>query len=244
MKQCIGAISILVRDYDEAIAYYTTKLGFRLLEDTPRSATKRWVIVAPPGSDECRLLLAQAVKPEEVTAIGNQSGGRVFLFLHTDDFWRDYRAFTARGVHFAETPREEPYGTVAVFTDLYGNRWDLLQLNPPPPPPWREPASPPQFSTPSVHVAQKPLDPVCHPIDDKNRVPDSSGFNCERLCRKTVSRRSHTLGNSPPSRQMCPGLFLHTTCLRPGRNVGHDWDRRGKRPVPWRERRRLRGHIS
>ncbi len=132
MKQCIGAISILVRDYDEAIAYYTTKLGFCLLEDTPRGPLKRWVIVAPPGSAECRLLLAQAVKPEEIAAIGNQAGGRVFLFLHTDDFWRDYRAFTARGVRFAESPREETYGTVAVFSDLYGNRWDLLQLKNPP----------------------------------------------------------------------------------------------------------------
>ncbi|MSU48386.1 MAG: VOC family protein [Opitutus sp.] len=132
MKQSIGAISLLVRDYDEAIAYYTTTLGFRLVEDTPLSATKRWVLVAPPGADECRLLLAQAVKPEEIAAIGDQAGGRVFLFLHTDDFWRDHRAFSARGVQFAEPPREETYGTVAVFTDLYGNRWDLLQLKNPP----------------------------------------------------------------------------------------------------------------
>lgn len=132
MKQSIGAISILVRDYDEAIGYYTGTLGFRLIVDTALSGTKRWVLVAPPGAETCRLLLARAVKPEEIAAIGHQSGGRVFLFLHTDDFWRDHRAYTARGVRFLETPREELYGTVAVFTDLYGNRWDLLQLKPPP----------------------------------------------------------------------------------------------------------------
>jgi catechol 2,3-dioxygenase-like lactoylglutathione lyase family enzyme len=129
MKQAIGAISLLVRDYDEAIHFYTETLGFDLIEDTPLGDSgKRWVLVAPPGASECRLLLARAVKPEEQTAIGNQSGGRVFLFLHTDDFWRDYPAFIARGVQFLEQPREEAYGTVAVFMDLSGNRWDLLEL--------------------------------------------------------------------------------------------------------------------
>ena len=128
MKQYIGSITVLVRDYDEALAYYTQVLGFRLVEDTPLGDGKRWVLVAPPGAVESRLLLAKARKPEEVAAIGHQAGGRVLLFLHTDDFARDHTAFLSRGVRFAEKPREEPYGTVAVFTDLYGNRWDLLQL--------------------------------------------------------------------------------------------------------------------
>jgi catechol 2,3-dioxygenase-like lactoylglutathione lyase family enzyme len=128
MKQHIGYISVLVRDYDEAIAYYTKTLGFHLVQDTPVDEQKRWVLVAPAGSSECRLLLARATKPEELSAIGRQAGGRVLLFLHTDDFSRDHRALSARGVCFCEEPREETYGTVAVFTDLYGNRWDLLQL--------------------------------------------------------------------------------------------------------------------
>ncbi len=129
MKQTIGAISILVRDYDEAIRYYTGTLGFELIEDTPLGDRgKRWVLVAPVGASECRLLLAQAVKPTEQAAVGNQSAGRVFLFLHTDDFWRDYHTFTTRSVHFIGQPREEDYGTVAVFMDFYGNRWDLLEL--------------------------------------------------------------------------------------------------------------------
>ena len=128
MKQSIGYISLLVRDYDEAIAYYTKQLGFEVIEDTPLEDEKRWVLVAPHGSAECRLLLAQAKKKEEIEGIGRQSGGRVFLFLHTDDFWRDFRAFTLRGVQFCEQPREEAYGVVAVFVDIYGNRWDLLQL--------------------------------------------------------------------------------------------------------------------
>jgi catechol 2,3-dioxygenase-like lactoylglutathione lyase family enzyme len=129
MRQSIGYVSVLVRDYDEAIAYYTGTLGFHLREDTPLGAGKRWVLVVPPEASECALLLARAVNEEQRAAIGHQAGGRVFLFLHTDDFWRDYRAFCARGVQFHEPPREEPYGTVAVFTDLYGNRWDLLQLS-------------------------------------------------------------------------------------------------------------------
>lgn len=127
MKQHLGAVSLLVRDYDEAIAYYTQVLGFTLAEDTALPDGKRWVVVAPPGSIEARLVLARAVKPEEIAAIGRQGGGRVWLFLYTDDFWRDHAAFTARGVKFCETPRDESYGLVAVFEDRYGNRWDLTQ---------------------------------------------------------------------------------------------------------------------
>jgi catechol 2,3-dioxygenase-like lactoylglutathione lyase family enzyme len=128
MKQILGAVSVVVRDYDEAIAFYTQVLGFHLVEDSPRGPGRRWVVVAPPGSTECRLLLAKAKNAAELAAVGNQTGGRVFLFLQTDDFARDYAAFRARGVLFAEAPRHEDYGTVAVFTDLYGNKWDLLQL--------------------------------------------------------------------------------------------------------------------
>lgn len=128
MPQHLGSLALLVRDYDEAIAWFTQKLGFHLLEDTPLTAEKRWVRVAPPGATETSLLLARAVGPEQQAAVGRQSGGRVFLFLHTDDFWRDYAAYRERGVHFREKPREESYGTVAVFEDLYGNAWDLLEL--------------------------------------------------------------------------------------------------------------------
>ena len=127
MKQSLCALSLLVRDYDEAIAYYTGVLGFLLVEDTPLAPGKRWVLVAPPGSTETRLLLARAKNAIELTAVGNQSGGRVFLFLQTNDLERDHRAFLARGVEFLEAPRRESYGTVAVFRDLYGNKWDLLQ---------------------------------------------------------------------------------------------------------------------
>ncbi len=128
-RRTIGYVSVVVRDYDEAIQFYTEKLGFRLVEDTHIPAQqKRWVLVAPPGSTETRLLLARAIGEEQASRVGNQTGGRVFLFLHTDDFWRDYHAFKARGVEFVRPPLEEPYGTVAVFTDLYGNLWDLLQL--------------------------------------------------------------------------------------------------------------------
>lgn len=133
MKQHLGSIAIVVRDYDEAIDYYTKVLGFTLVEDTslePAEPGKRWVLVAPPGSEETRLLLAKAVKPEQEAAIGKQSGGRVFLFLHTDDFWRDYRAYTERGVKWVRPPSEHGYGTVAVFADLYGNLWDLIQVKP------------------------------------------------------------------------------------------------------------------
>lgn len=126
--QTLGAVALVVRDYDEAIAYYTGVLGFTLVEDSPRGAGKRWVLVAPPGATETRLLLAQAKNEDELAAVGRQTGGRVFLFLHTDDFWRDHRAYTARGVRFIESPREESYATVVVFEDLYGNRWDLLQM--------------------------------------------------------------------------------------------------------------------
>lgn len=128
MYQYLGAVSLLVRDYDEAIAYYTDVLGFHLVEDSGRDDGKRWVVVAPPGAQEARLVLAQAKNPAELAHIGNQTGGRVFLFLNTDDFWRDYEIYRARGVKFHEQPRTEVYGTVAVFEDLYGNKWDLLQL--------------------------------------------------------------------------------------------------------------------
>lgn len=128
MKQSVGLVSIVVEDYDAAIEFYVDRIGFTLIEDTPvESQNKRWVVVAPPGSTESRLLLARAVGREQVSRIGNQTGGRVFLFLCTDDFWRDFRAYQERGVVFVRPPREEPYGTVAVFQDLYGNLWDLLQ---------------------------------------------------------------------------------------------------------------------
>lgn len=128
MKQKIGALALVVRDYDEAIAFYTQKLRFDLLEDTDLGEGKRWVRLAPPGSAETSLLLAKAASPIQEQAIGHQSGGRVFLFIHTDDFWRDYNAMQAAGVNFLEQPREEAYGTVAVFADLYGNKWDLIEL--------------------------------------------------------------------------------------------------------------------
>jgi len=115
-----------VRDYDEAKAWYCGVLGFNLVEDTPLADGKRWILVAPPGSTETRLLLARAATLEQAAAVGVQAGGRVFLFLHTDDFWRDYDAMREKGVRFCEEPRKETYGTVAVFEDLYGNRWDLL----------------------------------------------------------------------------------------------------------------------
>ncbi len=127
MAQRLGHVALVVREYDEAIAFYTQLLGFRLIEDTDLENGKRWVLVRPPGSTGTDLLLAKAVNPEQASRIGNQTGGRVFLFLHTDDFWRDYRAMTARGVKFVRPPSEESYGTVAVFEDLYGNKWDLIQ---------------------------------------------------------------------------------------------------------------------
>lgn len=130
MKQSIGYVSLVVRDYDEAIDFYVRTLGFALIEDTYIEAQdKRWVLVAPPGSSESRLLLARAVGEEQSSRVGNQTGGRVFLFLHTDDFWRDFNSYRAKGVTFIREPQVESYGTVAVFEDLYGNLWDLLQLN-------------------------------------------------------------------------------------------------------------------
>ena len=127
MSQVLVHIAIVVRDYDEAIAWYTRALGFDLVEDTPRGPGKRWVLVAPRGGRGTSLLLAKAATAEQSTRIGNQTGGRVFLFLHTDDFARDHAAMRANGVHFIEPPRHEEYGTVAVFEDLYGNRWDLIE---------------------------------------------------------------------------------------------------------------------
>lgn len=128
MPQSLSAIALLVRDYDEALAFYVGTLGFTLIEDTFIEAqNKRWVAIAPPGSTGSRLLLARAVGEEQHSRVGNQTGGRVFLFLHTDDFWRDYRAYQAKGIRFIRDPKQEPYGTVAVFQDLYGNLWDLIQ---------------------------------------------------------------------------------------------------------------------
>jgi catechol 2,3-dioxygenase-like lactoylglutathione lyase family enzyme len=128
MAQTLGQVALVVRDYDEALAFYTQTLGFRVIEDTPLTGGKRWVLVAPAGSRGTSLLLAQAATPEQASRIGNQTGGRVFLFLHTDDFWRDYNEMKSRNVRFVREPKEETYGTVAVFEDLYGNKWDLLQL--------------------------------------------------------------------------------------------------------------------
>jgi catechol 2,3-dioxygenase-like lactoylglutathione lyase family enzyme len=128
MKQSIGLTSLVVDDYDDALAFYVGTLGFLLIEDTYiPNQDKRWVVVAPPGSTESRLLLARASTAEQSARVGNQTGGRVFLFLFTDDFARDYEAFKAKGVKFVRDPKEEPYGIVAVFSDLYGNLWDLLQ---------------------------------------------------------------------------------------------------------------------
>ncbi len=129
MKKSIVHVALVVRDYDEAIAFYTQKLNFVVLEDTFQpEQNKRWVVVAPPGSMGTSLLLARASKPEQEPFIGNQTGGRVFLFLNTDDFWRDYKNMTSKGIKFVREPKEEEYGVVAVFEDLYGNLWDLLQL--------------------------------------------------------------------------------------------------------------------
>jgi catechol 2,3-dioxygenase-like lactoylglutathione lyase family enzyme len=130
LKQSLVHVALVVRDYDEAIAFFTQKLNFTLVADEYQpEQDKRWVVVAPPGSQGASILLARAVTPEQEAAIGNQTGGRVFLFLSSDDFWRDYRAMLEKGIHFVREPKEAPYGTVAVFEDLYGNRWDLLQFN-------------------------------------------------------------------------------------------------------------------
>jgi catechol 2,3-dioxygenase-like lactoylglutathione lyase family enzyme len=127
MNQFIAHLALVVKDYDEAINFYTRKLGFRLLEDTLLSETKRWVIVAPTGTGQCSLILAKANGPEQLKTIGNQTGGRVFLFLYTDDFYRDYQSLLEKGIHFIRQPVKEVYGTVAVFEDLYGNLWDLIE---------------------------------------------------------------------------------------------------------------------
>jgi len=144
VQQHIGSIALVVKDYDEAIKFYTQKLNFELVEDTNLGEGKRWVLISPPNSNgassntasskganssRTNLLLAKATTPEQISAIGNQTGGRVFLFLHTNDFWRDYNLMLSKGVTFTEEPRVEPYGTVVVFEDLYGTKWDLLQLN-------------------------------------------------------------------------------------------------------------------
>ncbi|MBH0056149.1 VOC family protein [Pseudoalteromonas sp. SWXJZ94C] len=139
VQQHIGSIALVVKDYDEAIEFYTQKLNFELVEDTDLGDGKRWVLISPPNSNgacsngtnssRTSLLLAKATTPEQISAIGNQTGGRVFLFLHTNDFWRDYNLMLSKGVTFNEEPRVEPYGTVVVFEDLYSTKWDLLQLN-------------------------------------------------------------------------------------------------------------------
>jgi catechol 2,3-dioxygenase-like lactoylglutathione lyase family enzyme len=134
MTQTLASITLLVREYEEAIAYYTQKLGFALVENTPLTDDKRWVRIALPGSSHVTLLLARASTPAQLARVGDQAGGRVFLFLQTNDFWQDHRAMRARGVRFVEEPRVEWYGTVAVFQDLYGNRWDLVQPTPQTPP--------------------------------------------------------------------------------------------------------------
>lgn len=129
MKQSIVHVALVVRDYDEAIQFYTHKLNFRLVEDTYQpEQDKRWVVVAPPGSNGTSLLLARASKVEQESFVGNQAGGRVFLFLNTDDFWRDYTKMVSIGITFVREPKSESYGMVAVFKDLYGNLWDLLEL--------------------------------------------------------------------------------------------------------------------
>jgi catechol 2,3-dioxygenase-like lactoylglutathione lyase family enzyme len=127
MKQSIVHFALVVKDYDEAIAFYTEQLSFELIEDTKLSDTKRWVLVAPPGGNGTAILLAKAANELQSSRIGNQTGGRVFLFLDTDDFWRDYHAMQAKNIRFTGEPREEVYGTVVVFEDLYGNLWDLVQ---------------------------------------------------------------------------------------------------------------------
>jgi catechol 2,3-dioxygenase-like lactoylglutathione lyase family enzyme len=127
MAQNLALIALVVADYDEAIKFYTEKLNFTLVEDTIMSETKRWVVVAPPGSTGCNILLAKAANNEQQTRVGNQTGGRVFLFLHTDDFWNDYNRMKAEGVTFAREAVEEAWGTVAVFQDLYGKLWDFIQ---------------------------------------------------------------------------------------------------------------------
>jgi catechol 2,3-dioxygenase-like lactoylglutathione lyase family enzyme len=128
MTQRVGIVTVLVKDYDEAIAYFTKVLGFQLVEDTDLGIGKRWVVVTPAGQGGVSLLLARATNPDQEKRIGDQTGGRVFLFLYSDDFWVDYNEMLARGVQFLEAPRKEDYGLVVVFQDLYGNRWDFLEM--------------------------------------------------------------------------------------------------------------------
>lgn len=127
MKQEIMQMALLVKDYDEAIAFYTKKLHFKLIEDTILSDTKRWVVIAPPGSSGCRLLLAKAANEQQLQCVGNQTGGRVFLFLHTDNIQRDYENLLHNKVNIVSEPQQQPYGMVLVFEDLYGNKWDLIE---------------------------------------------------------------------------------------------------------------------
>jgi catechol 2,3-dioxygenase-like lactoylglutathione lyase family enzyme len=127
MKQELVQMALVVKDYDEAIHFYTHKLNFSLIEDTQLSVEKRWVVIAPPGSNGAKLLLAKASNEEQLSSVGNQTGGRVFLFLHTDDFWRDYHRMKENGISFIREPIKEPWGTVAVFEDLYGNLWDFIE---------------------------------------------------------------------------------------------------------------------
>ena len=128
MPQHLGLVSVVVKDYDEAIAFYVGKLGFSLIEDTYQLAQdKRWVVVAPPGASESSILLARATNDHQASRVGDQTGGRVFLFLYTDNFWRDFNSYKAKGVVFVREPKTEDYGTVAVFQDLHGNQWDLVQ---------------------------------------------------------------------------------------------------------------------
>lgn len=127
MNQRIAHIALVVKDYDEAIEFYTQKLAFQVLEDTKLSDDKRWVVIAPPGAKECSLLLAKAANDKQSQSVGNQTGGRVFLFLFTDDFWRDYNKMIERDINFVRPPTDYEYGIVAVFEDLYGNLWDLLE---------------------------------------------------------------------------------------------------------------------
>jgi catechol 2,3-dioxygenase-like lactoylglutathione lyase family enzyme len=128
VKQSLGLVSLVVRDYDEALDFFVGKLGFQLVEDSPvPEQAKRWVVIAPRGAVESRLLLARASTPDQESRIGAQTGGRVFLFLHTDNFWRDYERYKEQGIIFVREPKNEPYGTVAVFKDLYGNLWDLIE---------------------------------------------------------------------------------------------------------------------
>ena len=129
MKQRIAHVSVVVKDYDDAIKFYTEKLDFKLIENTKLNETKRWVLIAPRGATECSLLLAKAADNDQTSRVGNQTGGRVFLFLFTDDFWRDHNKMQAKGIHFVRPAKQEEYGTVAVFEDLYGNLWDLLEPN-------------------------------------------------------------------------------------------------------------------